>query len=74
MKFTPEHYQTLKSCIKEVIQLPILQKGEKSETRYLWDIFWASGWSHKFNEQYHEGDYLDSHIQTAVKNIVKELI
>lgn len=83
MKFQSEHYETLKKCIGAAIQgtgKTIAELKEKSkelnesETRFLWNLFWASKWSQLHREQYNEGDYMDSHIQTALKNVVKDLL
>lgn len=74
MKFTDSHLESLESCIKPLFETnnPIIIQGDKSEQRYLWDIFWESKWTTKFRDHYNEGDYLDTHIQTAIKNIVKK--
>lgn len=76
MKFTNDHFQSLKKSISgSDVDLLESAKAYKekgySETRFLWDIFWASKWS------YHNRDasaiYLDTHIQTAIKKAVAEL-
>ena len=78
MKFTKEDYQSLKKAVSEAFaKHGITANGwiesanalKFSETRMLWDLFWLCGWS-KDNR---DNDYLDSHIQTAVKNALKEL-
>lgn len=74
MKFQPTHYNSLKECIKQVINKPELQRDDKNEVRYLWDLFWASKWTELHRDHYNEGDYYDSHIQTAIKTAVKELV
>ena len=78
MKFSNEHFESLKQTVKELnIDIPVLNaeckaKGQ-SETRFLWDLFWASGWTKKEHKHYYEGDYMDSHITTAMKQVVKDL-
>lgn len=80
MKFKPNHLASLTECVKEVFSSlgktytelkAEPEHKDKSETRIVWDIFWASGWSTKFRAHYNEGDYCDSHIQTALKHILK---
>lgn len=74
MKFTADHYRSLKLCINLVYPTGIPdRKSDESETRFLWNIFWKCDWTVKYREHYYEGDYTDSHIQAALKNIVKEL-
>lgn len=76
MKFSNEHFDGLKMAIKKsLIDIAATRKQYKekghSETRFLWDIFWASHYSH--DESFRQSDYLDTHIQTAIKKAVKEL-
>ena len=76
MKFSNEHFTGLKKAIKaSMIDLAKTRKQYQdknlSDTRFLWDIFWASNY-HK-EEDFRNSHYLDSHIQTAIKNAVKEL-
>lgn len=78
MKFEKEHFTSLKEAITSKLKLEgitiadYLKAAEGySETRMLWDLFWFSGWS-KLDEN-RAFNYLDSHIQTALKQAVKEL-
>jgi hypothetical protein len=78
MKFTSKHLESLKIAIIEsdinIKEMKLKYNIEgKSETRFLWDLFWMSKWTKKEHKHYYEGDYNDSHIQTAIKSIVKEL-
>lgn len=80
MKFTPEHYQSLKKCVINALSQPgaistLLNNDceKQSDTRFLWDIFWLSNWSQIERAHYNDGNYDDSHIQTAMKNIMKEI-
>ena len=78
MKFNTEHFNSLKTAIKEtginINEMSDKYKAEgKSDTRFLWDLFWASNWTKKEHRHYYEGDYMDSHIQTAMKAAVKDL-
>ncbi len=80
MKFTKEHYKNLLDCIESTnIDLSnslnhyLSNKiGNNPEKRFLWDVFWASKYSNIHRED--SQNYLDSHIETAVKRAVKELI
>lgn len=82
MKFSNEHYSSLKNCVNNFLSekqstLTDIKKdlyADKSETRFLWDIFWASAWNRKHSQQYYDGNYADAHIQTAMKNIVAEIL
>ena len=77
MKFLQQHYEALKQLIKEsdidiiATKANYKEKG-LSDQRFYWDLFWASKW-HKSIEC-RESDYLDTHIETAIKTAVKELI
>ena len=76
MKFSEQHFKMLKDSIASLeIDYPETRKryNEKglSEQRFYWDIFWASSF-HK-NNDFREADYLDTHIETAIKRAVKEL-
>ena len=78
MKFTYEHLNSLKKAIIEsdinIKEMKLKYNSEgKTETRFLWDLFWISKWTKKEHKHYYEGDYNDSHIQTAMKSITKEL-
>lgn len=77
MKFSATHFEGLKSAIeKSGIDLVQSKKNyeerELSETKYLWDIFWAVGF-HK-DPSFREASYKDTHIQTAIKKAIVELI
>lgn len=81
MKFKAEHYSSLKESITDLIKSKGLTMAEvkehysqKSETYFLWDLFWLSKWSTVRDDHYNDGNYLDSHIQTALKRIVMELL
>lgn len=80
MRFTKQDAETLTNSIK----IALINKGvdiltlerdyktlELSETRFLWDLYWLSKWSE--NNRFEASKYNDSHIQTALKNIVKQL-
>ena len=74
MKFTSEHLNSLKQAIEASnVDLKATAEHYKekgySETRFLWDIFWASKWS----ENNRDVPYLDTHITTALRNAVNEL-
>lgn len=76
MKFSTEHYTNLKNAVIEAVndlhtEISDLREEGQSETRFVWDLFWACKWSK--SADYRQSNYLDSHIQTALKNIVKEL-
>lgn len=76
MKFNTEHFIGLKKAIKQTqIDIAKTRKEYKlkglSDTRLYWDIFWASGYSK--DENFRNSDYLDSHIQTAIKKVLSEL-
>lgn len=76
MKFTDNHYEALKSAIasKQIDLLKAKKEYEEnglSNQRYLWDIFWFSGYS--TNASFREASYKDTHIETAVKKAVLEL-
>jgi hypothetical protein len=78
MKFTKEHYESLKEAIKKALDRDgmfmsqwKLKYQDQSETRMLWDLYWLSGWSND-NRQIVD-IYLDSHIQSALRQCAKEL-
>lgn len=80
MKFKEEHYKALKESVKELLAsinktIPQIRENYentgKAETRLLWDVYWASRWAQKYSAQSYQ--YSDSHIETAIKKIVKEL-
>jgi len=79
MKFSPEDYTSLKEAIKDRlhakgVSLPILKdvylNEGLSDQRFIWDIFWLSNWCHT----HRDNDYLDTHIETATKAAIKELM
>ena len=81
MKIQKEHYNVIKEKIalidRDAIKSHALQVKESGkykdfDTRMRWDIFWAS----KLNDWVRDNVYTyanDEHINTALKNIVKEL-
>jgi len=82
MKFTPEHYAELKGLVAEVVKktgksIKQCRKDYEainlSEIRFLWDLFWLTKWPRIMRERGEEMDYLDTHISTALRKIVKEL-
>lgn len=82
MKFTENHYNSLKECMANALNAQNLNINTlkesatnegRSEIRFLWDMFWFSRWTTVRREDYINGDYMDSHIQTAIKQVVKEL-
>jgi len=78
MKFTKEDYKSLKEKVENlnVDVKASLQHyydngiGEQPAIRLAWDLFWASKWS----KENRGNKYLDKHIETAMKKIMKELI
>ncbi len=76
MKFSPEHLAQLTKSIEstnvdiEATKAHYKVKG-LSEQRFYWDLFWASQW-HK-SDECRNSDYLDIHIETAIKAAVKEI-
>lgn len=93
MKVTNEHYTLIKDQLSNGIDKVIEQKKVtdrkdfftqwethfkgNTETRKLWDLYWATGgnnWKEiAFNGNPYGGDYNDSHIGTALKKAYKEL-
>jgi hypothetical protein len=80
MKITPEHYSTLKSIIgsfnrEQVLAHKALKLGKDPEMRFRWDLFtfaMRSGTGNiTINDFYRYAN--DSHIDTALKRIVREL-
>lgn len=76
MKFTKQDYQELKQSLKDTgidfkEQKKAYSERMLSETRYIWDMFWATTFSRTALQESRE--YNDSHIQTAVKRAIKEL-
>lgn len=78
MKFSNKDFENLKEAIKnakidlELSRQRYLSKkiGNDPERRFIWDVFWASGWS-KNNRG---NEYKDTHIETATKKAIKQLI
>ncbi len=83
MKFIPQHYEHLKECVSLAVQKATAETGNSftqmkekhlaeynSEQRFRWDLFWLSKWSTFYPTEYNL--YEDAHIETALKNIVKE--
>jgi hypothetical protein len=79
MKIKSEHYSFLESKIKDLLpkikmhseQLKLDSKVKNHSTRLMWDTFHALKVYDHFS--YSEFDYLDSHIETAMKKIFKTL-
>jgi hypothetical protein len=77
MKFSKEHFEGLKSAIINsdtdiaATKAAYKEKG-LSDQRFYWDIFWASQY-HK-NESFRNSDYYDTHIETAIKAAIKEIL
>ncbi len=77
MKFTAEHYKSLKQHIANIgLNLKQEQAWSKarreSDVKFLWDIFWKSKWSVS-HKNYHSL-YEEPHLLTAINKAVKELI
>lgn len=76
MKFSAQHYNELKQAIINC-DIDIAQSIDNYKSkglsiqRLLWDIFWLSKYSK--NDNFRAAHYNDSHIETALKNIVSEL-
>lgn len=84
MKIKPEHYKTLKTLIEERLdrlkatryEVKKFYESEPtiSEKRFRWDLLWAVDKESRtalINELYTYVD--DTHIDTALRNIVKEI-
>jgi len=76
MKFSTTHFEGLKlaiekSCIDLIESKKNYEDLDLSETRYLWDIFWVTGF-HK-DPDFREASYKDMHIETAIKKAIVEL-
>ena len=80
MKMTAEHYKELKSRILPFVfrindHIEDVRKTgnfDSLEKRILWDVFHAAKIYNKYS--YQEFNYLDSHIETAMKSIFKDLL
>lgn len=46
-------------------------RGNMSDTRFAWDLFWASG-LYK-DDNFRDAGYLDTHTSTALKRVFAEL-
>jgi len=88
MKMTNDHYAVLRDQIVNVLDGinksqwtkdydRICNEKGLSETRKLWDMYWACGgnkWKGIiFNGNTYGGDYNDKHITTALKKVYNEL-
>jgi hypothetical protein len=80
MKFKKEHYDSLKESIVKYLEnnkitIADFKKERRglTDTRINWDLFWLCAWHAIYKDHYNDGDYMDSHIQTALTRIVKEL-
>ena len=72
MKISEYDFSLMKASIDTIIELSpgCVKKGIElgfSDTRIRWDIFWASGVSRMDNWN---RDYMDSHIETALRRII----
>lgn len=80
MKITNSDYQTLKDAAAKVkeanpqitpVSYVANKIGKDHHVRFCWDLFWSAK---KYIGQTNYYDYLnDSHIETAMKKIVREL-
>jgi hypothetical protein len=80
MKFSKEHYDSLKAAVVAGLErngitiqdaLKAASELNCSEIRTLWDLFWLSSWSKNNREM--ADQYIDDHITSAMRKIVKEL-
>lgn len=79
MKMTRDHYEALKKKVEPLTQKIITHreslrgdpKVQNLDTRTLWDTFHATRISNEYT--YQEFDYLDTHIETAMRSIFREL-
>lgn len=79
MKMSKDHYEFLKKKVSEI--LPKVKEHRKTlegdprvknlKTRWMWDTFHAIRVFDTFS--YQEFDYLDVHIETAMRHIFDEL-
>ena len=78
MIFLKEDYENLKTDIINYFESKNRDIKEfynssmnsgNTETRIIWDIFWLSKWNNKNRNH----KYLDRHISSALRKIVKEL-
>lgn len=76
MKMTPEHFSALKARVDQMRgqfaahreKLAADPKVKDLEKRFLWDVFHACRMHQIYS--YQEFNYLDSHIETAMKKIL----
>ena len=79
MKIIPEHYSFLESKTKDLLTqiklhselLKLDPRVKDHNKRLVWDAFHALRIYDRYS--YQEFDYLDSHIETAMKRIFKTL-
>lgn len=79
MKMTDEHYAALKARVQTLVpQIPAHRERLKNDPkvknldlRVLWDVFHAAKIYTVYS--YQEFDYLDTHVETAMRAIFKEL-
>lgn len=81
MKMTKAHYDVLKERVQmlvnsgqfhqHVAKVRAAGNYKNLATRVMWDTFHACRMYDKYT--YQEFDYLDSHVDTALKSIFKEL-
>ena len=82
LKIRPEHYEVIKSRFKELhneIEPSSFAYWRNnytldglSETRFIWDLFWASGLSKFACDVLYEYMH-DDHLHSALRRIVKEV-
>lgn len=79
MKITPTHYDVLKQRVAPlIVHIPALTErfGANPKVRdvnkaVLWELFHRAKMYQRYT--YQEWDYIDTHIETAMKKILKEL-
>lgn len=79
MKMSKEHYDALKERVAVLVpQIPahldLLRGDPKVKNlglRLMWDVFHATRISNRYS--YQEFDYKDTHIETAMRAVFKEL-
>jgi hypothetical protein len=79
MKMTKEHYDVLKKKVEALLpgienqrtRISLDRKVKDPGKRLLWDTFHAANILTAYT--YQQFDYLDDHIETAMKSIFKEL-
>jgi len=89
MKMTQEHYAVLKEQIFSAVATNTKKLNNKefvaewdkiysdyTEGRKLWDLYWTSGgnkWKEDVFNNCYDSTYNDSHLNTAIKKVYKEL-